>query len=191
MRGESAAHAIMTTDTVAKTAVISRDGWTIGGMAKGAGMLAPGLATMLVVLTTDAVLEPLQADEALRRATGRTFDRLDSDRLHVDERSGTLLANGASDVVPDLDDFAAALTELCQELAVKLQAMPRARASDITIEVQHRGVGAGRRRGRPVRRAQQPLQGRDLRQRPQTGDACSRDRHHGARSSTPTSWTSG
>ena len=135
--GESAAHAIMTTDTVAKTAVVTRDGWTIGGMAKGAGMLAPGLATMLVVLTTDAVLEPLQADEALRRATGRTFDRLDSDGCMSTNDQVTLLANGASEVVPDLDDFAEALTELCQVLAVKLQGDAEGASHDITIEVQH------------------------------------------------------
>ncbi|MEW2460122.1 bifunctional glutamate N-acetyltransferase/amino-acid acetyltransferase ArgJ [Microbacterium sp. K41] len=135
--GESAAHAIMTTDTVAKTAVVSRDGWTIGGMAKGAGMLAPGLATMLVVLTTDAVLEPLQADEALRRATGQTFDRLDSDGCMSTNDQVTLLANGASEVVPDLDDFAEALTALCQELAVKLQGDSEGASHDITIEVRH------------------------------------------------------
>ncbi|MCR2327053.1 bifunctional ornithine acetyltransferase/N-acetylglutamate synthase, partial [Salmonella enterica] len=76
------------------------------------GMLALGLATMLVVITTDAVLEPLQADAALRRATGRTFDRLDSDGCMSTNDQVTLLANGASEVVPDLDDFAAALTEL-------------------------------------------------------------------------------
>ncbi|MBN9170129.1 MAG: bifunctional ornithine acetyltransferase/N-acetylglutamate synthase, partial [Microbacterium sp.] len=77
--GDDAAAAIMTTDTVPKTAVHVGDGWTIGGMAKGAGMLAPGLATMLVVITTDAVLDAAQADAALRGATRVTFDRLDSD----------------------------------------------------------------------------------------------------------------
>ncbi|MFY9714933.1 MAG: bifunctional glutamate N-acetyltransferase/amino-acid acetyltransferase ArgJ [Microbacterium sp.] len=135
--GQSAAEAIMTTDSVSKTATITRGGWTIGGMAKGAGMLAPGLATMLVVLTTDAVLEPLEADAALRRATGQTFDRLDSDGCMSTNDQVTLLANGASDIVPDLEDFAQALTELCLELSVKLQGDAEGASHDITIEVQH------------------------------------------------------
>ncbi|HWV48208.1 MAG TPA: bifunctional glutamate N-acetyltransferase/amino-acid acetyltransferase ArgJ [Microbacterium sp.] len=133
--GDSAAQAIMTTDTVAKTAVISRDGWTIGGMAKGAGMLAPGLATMLVVITTDADLEALEADTALRAATGTTFDRLDSDGCMSTNDQVTLLANAASGVKPDLADFADALRELCLELAVKLQGDAEGASHDITIRV--------------------------------------------------------
>ncbi|WP_426181966.1 bifunctional glutamate N-acetyltransferase/amino-acid acetyltransferase ArgJ [Microbacterium sp. TWP3-1-2b2] len=133
--GDAAAHAIMTTDTVAKTAVVSRDGWTIGGMAKGAGMLAPGLATMLVVITTDADLEALEADTALRRATGQTFDRLDSDGCMSTNDQVTLLANGASGIRPDLEEFTAALTELSDELAVKLQGDAEGASHDITIRV--------------------------------------------------------
>jgi len=135
--GQDAAEAIMTTDTVAKTAVISRDGWTIGGMAKGAGMLAPGLATMLVVLTTDADLEAIEADAALRKATNVSFDRLDSDGCMSTNDQVTLLANGASGVKPDLDAFAAALTELCGELAGKLQRDAEGASHDITIEVRN------------------------------------------------------
>ena len=135
--GDLAARAIMTTDSVAKTAVVSRDGWTIGGMAKGAGMLAPGLATMLVVLTTDADLEPLQADEALRAAAGTTFDRLDSDGCMSTNDQVTLLASGASGVKPELEDFSAALRELCQELAEKLQRDAEGASHDITIRVEH------------------------------------------------------
>lgn len=135
--GESAAEAIMTTDTIAKTATISRDGWTIGGMAKGAGMLAPGLATMLVVITTDADLEAIEADAALRRATGVSFDRLDSDGCMSTNDQVTLLANGASGVKPDLDAFAAALTELCLDLAGQLQRDAEGASHDITIEVKH------------------------------------------------------
>ncbi|MCS3844851.1 bifunctional glutamate N-acetyltransferase/amino-acid acetyltransferase ArgJ [Microbacterium sp. AK031] len=133
--GDAAAQAIMTTDSVAKTAVVSRDGWTIGGMAKGAGMLAPGLATMLVVITTDADLDALDADTALRRATGQTFDRLDSDGCMSTNDQVTLLANGASGIRPDLDDFAAALTELSDELAIKLQSDAEGASHDITIRV--------------------------------------------------------
>ncbi|MCE7482328.1 MULTISPECIES: bifunctional glutamate N-acetyltransferase/amino-acid acetyltransferase ArgJ [Microbacterium] len=133
--GDAAAQAIMTTDTVMKTAVVSRDGWTIGGMAKGAGMLAPGLATMLVVITTDADLDALDADTALRRATGQTFDRLDSDGCMSTNDQVTLLANGASGIRPDIDDFAAALTELSDELALKLQGDAEGASHDITIRV--------------------------------------------------------
>ncbi|UNK72024.1 bifunctional glutamate N-acetyltransferase/amino-acid acetyltransferase ArgJ [Microbacterium sp. H1-D42] len=135
--GQSAAEAIMTTDTVAKTATVARDGWTIGGMAKGAGMLAPGLATMLVVLTTDADLDAAEADAVLRRATGVTFDRLDSDGCMSTNDQVTLLANGASGIRPDLDDFAAALTALSRELAEKLQQDAEGASHDITIEVKN------------------------------------------------------
>lgn len=135
--GDDAAAAIMTTDTVPKTAVISRDGWTIGGMAKGAGMLAPGLATMLVVITTDADLEASEADAALRKATGVSFDRLDSDGCMSTNDQVTLLANAASGIRPDLDDFADALTELCRDLAVQLQADAEGASHSIAIEVKN------------------------------------------------------
>jgi glutamate N-acetyltransferase/amino-acid N-acetyltransferase len=133
--GDVAAEAIMTTDSVSKTAVVQREGWSIGGMAKGAGMLAPGLATMLVVITTDADLDPLDADAALRAATGRTFDRLDSDGCMSTNDQVTLLANGASGIRPELEDFTAALIELAQQLAVKLQGDAEGASHDITIEV--------------------------------------------------------
>ncbi|WP_423494052.1 bifunctional glutamate N-acetyltransferase/amino-acid acetyltransferase ArgJ [Microbacterium esteraromaticum] len=133
--GQDAAAAIMTTDTVAKTASVTRSGWTIGGMAKGAGMLAPGLATMLVVLTTDADLEAVEADAALRRATGVTFDRLDSDGCMSTNDQVTLLANGATGIRPDLDEFASALTEVCRELSQKLQQDAEGASHDITIVV--------------------------------------------------------
>ena len=87
--GSAAATAIMTTDTVAKTATYDGEGWSVGGMAKGAGMLAPGLATMLVVLTTDALVEPGDLAGVLRGATSKTFDRVDSDGclslIHISE----------------------------------------------------------------------------------------------------------
>lgn len=135
--GTAAAEAIMTTDTVSKTAVATRDGWTIGGMAKGAGMLAPGLATMLVVITTDADLEASEADAALRKATGVSFDRLDSDGCMSTNDQVTLLVSGASGIRPDLDDFSAALTDLCRELAQKLQTDAEGASHDITIEVKN------------------------------------------------------
>ncbi len=134
--GQAAAEAIMTTDTVAKTVVVHRDGWTIGGMAKGAGMLAPGLATMLVVFTTDADLDAADADTALRRATGVTFDRLDSDGCMSTNDQVTLLANGASGIRPDPGVFAEALTQAADELARKLQGDAEGASHDITIVVQ-------------------------------------------------------
>ncbi|MGO1838875.1 MAG: bifunctional glutamate N-acetyltransferase/amino-acid acetyltransferase ArgJ [Candidatus Microbacterium stercoravium] len=133
--GESAARAIMTTDTVPKQATRSRDGWTIGGMAKGAGMLAPGLATMLVVITTDAVLTALQADQHLRSATRTTFDRLDSDGAMSTNDQVTLLASGASGIEPDAAAFRDALTDLCLDLATQLMADAEGASHEIHIRV--------------------------------------------------------
>lgn len=133
--GTDAATAIMTTDTHPKEAVVERAGWTIGGMAKGAGMLAPGLATMLVVITTDADLNPEQLDEALRAATRVSFDRLDSDGAMSTNDTVALLASAASGISPDLEEFTLALTELCDALAILLQQDAEGAAHDITIEV--------------------------------------------------------
>ncbi|OAH49984.1 bifunctional glutamate N-acetyltransferase/amino-acid acetyltransferase ArgJ [Microbacterium oleivorans] len=133
--GEAASLAIMTTDSRPKRAVVTRDGWTVGGMAKGAGMLAPGLATMLVVITTDADLDAAAADTALREATRVSFDRLDSDGCMSTNDQVTLLASGASGIRPDPVDFAAALTELCLDLATQLQGDAEGASHDITIEV--------------------------------------------------------
>lgn len=119
--GEDAARAIMTTDTVPKLASReSSSGWKLGAMAKGAGMLAPGLATMLVVITTDAVIESADLDSALREATRVSFDRLDSDGCMSTNDQVTLMASGASHVVPDSQEFQELLTSICQELALKL-----------------------------------------------------------------------
>jgi glutamate N-acetyltransferase/amino-acid N-acetyltransferase len=104
-------------------------------MAKGAGMLAPGLATMLVVITTDAVLDAAELDTALRRATRLTFDRLDSDGCMSTNDQVTLLASGATGIRPDLDEFAMALTELCLDLAEQLQADAEGASHDISIQV--------------------------------------------------------
>jgi glutamate N-acetyltransferase/amino-acid N-acetyltransferase len=133
--GADAADAILTTDSHPKTAMIERDGWTIGGMAKGAGMLAPGLATMLVVLTTDASLASDQLDRALRAATRVSFDRLDSDGCMSTNDQVSLLASGASGVAPNADVFADALREVCLDLARQLQGDAEGAAHDITIEV--------------------------------------------------------
>jgi glutamate N-acetyltransferase/amino-acid N-acetyltransferase len=133
--GEAASLAIMTTDSVPKTSVHDGDGWKIGGMAKGAGMLAPGLATMLVVLTTDAVLAVDEADAHLRGATRVSFDRLDSDGCMSTNDQVSLLVSGASGVTPDPDAFRRALIEVCTDLAVQLQSDAEGASHDITIEV--------------------------------------------------------
>lgn len=127
--------AILTTDSVEKTALHEGAGWVIGAMAKGAGMLAPGLATMLVVITTDARIDDAMADRALRRATGVSFDRLDSDGCMSTNDQVTLLVSGESGVTPDENEFTAALAGVCDELAAKLQADAEGASHDIDIEV--------------------------------------------------------
>ena len=134
--GQDAARAIMTTDSVPKTAEYSdAAGWAIGGIAKGAGMLAPGLATMLVVITTDADLDSASLDRSLRAATRVTFDRLDSDGCMSTNDQVTLMASGASGVAPDEQDFTAALTEVCMQLALQLQSDAEGASHDIHIRV--------------------------------------------------------
>ncbi|MEU3631038.1 bifunctional glutamate N-acetyltransferase/amino-acid acetyltransferase ArgJ [Streptomyces fradiae] len=133
--GEKAAIAIKTTDTVHRTAVATRDGWTVGGMAKGAGMLAPGLATMLVVLTTDADLDAPELDKALRAATRVTFDRVDSDGCMSTNDTVLLLASGASGTTPAYDDFADAVREVCDSLGRQLIGDAEGASKDIRVEV--------------------------------------------------------
>ena len=121
--GEEAARAIMTTDTVPKQVALHHPGnWTVGGMAKGAGMLAPSLATMLCVLTTDAVAESSALEQALRRATARTFDRLDVDGSCSTNDTVLLLASGASEITPSQADLDDAVLRVCDDLCAQLQA---------------------------------------------------------------------
>ena len=138
--GASAAEAIMTTDTVPKLATRQGSGYRLGGMAKGAGMLAPALATMLVVITTDADLEPQELDAALREATRLSFDRLDSDGAMSTNDQVTLMASGASGVKPEPAEFQALLTELCQELALKL--LDDAEGASHNIHIKVRGAAS-------------------------------------------------
>jgi glutamate N-acetyltransferase/amino-acid N-acetyltransferase len=133
--GEAAATAIMTTDSVAKQATVSTGGFVVGGMAKGAGMLAPALATMLVVLTTDADVDPAACDRALRAATRTTFDRLDSDGCQSTNDTVVLLASGASGVVPEPAAFDAAVRAVCADLAEQLLRDAEGSEHDIAIEV--------------------------------------------------------
>jgi glutamate N-acetyltransferase/amino-acid N-acetyltransferase len=133
--GPAAAVAIMTTDTVAKTAEAYGTGYVVGGMAKGAGMLAPGLATMLVVLTTDAVVDSTGLDQALHRAARTTFDRVDSDGCMSTNDTVLLLASGASETVPDPDEFEAAVAQVCADLARQLIGDAEGATKDIAVEV--------------------------------------------------------
>ncbi len=133
--GGKAAAAIMTTDTVAKNAVYQGDGWSVGGMAKGAGMLAPALATMLVVLTTDASAGNEVLDAALREATRLTFDRIDADGCMSTNDTVLLLASGASDVQPTDEELTVAVKEVCHDLAQQLIADAEGATKHIAIEV--------------------------------------------------------
>jgi glutamate N-acetyltransferase / amino-acid N-acetyltransferase len=142
--GVHAADAIRTTDTVVKIAFrrstgqgaqSARDPYTVGGMAKGAGMLAPALATMLVVLTTDADLTAQELDAALRSATAYTFDRLDADGCMSTNDTVLLMASGASGVKPDKKEFTRTLTEVCADLARQLQRDAEGASKFVTIEV--------------------------------------------------------
>jgi len=138
--GEEAARAIMTTDTVPKQVALhhspgSGQNWTVGGMAKGAGMLAPSLATMLVVLTTDAVADAAALDTALRRATAKTFDRLDVDGSCSTNDTVLLLASGASEIAPSQDELDEAVLRVCDDLCAQLQADAEGVTKRISITV--------------------------------------------------------
>ncbi|WP_229072392.1 bifunctional glutamate N-acetyltransferase/amino-acid acetyltransferase ArgJ [Actinoplanes sp. DH11] len=133
--GPRAAEAIMTTDTVAKNAVVTRAGWSVGGIAKGAGMLAPALATMLVVITTDASADNATLDAALRAATRVTFDRIDADGCMSTNDTVLLLASGASNAQPTLEELTAAVTEVCHDLAQQLIGDAEGATKHIAIEV--------------------------------------------------------
>ena len=134
--GEEAARAIMTTDTVPKQVALHHpDKWTVGGMAKGAGMLAPSLATMLCVLTTDAVVESGALEGALRRATARTFDRLDIDGSCSTNDTVLLLASGASEIAPAQADLDDAVLRVCDDLCAQLQADAEGVTKRVTVTV--------------------------------------------------------
>ncbi|WP_084126988.1 bifunctional glutamate N-acetyltransferase/amino-acid acetyltransferase ArgJ [Demequina sp. NBRC 110054] len=133
--GDDAAHAILTTDTVTKQAVAEGQGWSVGGMAKGAGMLAPGMATMLCVITTDAVVTEELASAALAEAVRTTFNRVDSDGCMSTNDTVLLLASGASGVAPSEADFVAALTQVSAEMSRGLVADAEGASHDIAVTV--------------------------------------------------------
>ncbi len=134
--GAVAAEAIRTTDSVAKTASFTHpDGWSVGGMAKGAGMLAPGLATMLSVLTTDAVADAAALDAALRAAVRATYDRVDSDGCMSTNDTVVLMASGASGTEPSATDLAAAVLQVAASLCAQLVADAEGATKEVTIVV--------------------------------------------------------
>ncbi|MGY2077114.1 MULTISPECIES: bifunctional glutamate N-acetyltransferase/amino-acid acetyltransferase ArgJ [unclassified Blastococcus] len=135
--GADAARAIMTTDSVPKTTAQERGGWTVGGMAKGAGMLAPSLATMLVVLTTDAAADPDALQRALKAATAVSFERVDSDGCLSTNDTVIALANGASGSAPTEAELTEALTAACTDLAMQLLADAEGSTKDIAITVRN------------------------------------------------------
>src|SRR5699024_8312042 len=137
--GDDAAQAIMTTDTVTKQVHVQREGWSIGGIAKGAGMLAPGMATMLVVLTTDAQISAEQADAALRAVTRTTFDRVDSDGCMSTNDTVVLLTSGASAIAPSPEALREALHEAAATLARALVADAEGASHDVAVTV-HRAT---------------------------------------------------
>ncbi|WP_371404077.1 bifunctional glutamate N-acetyltransferase/amino-acid acetyltransferase ArgJ [Kribbella sp. NBC_00662] len=133
----SAATAVMTTDNVPKLGVLRHpDGWSIGGFAKGAGMCAPNMATMLSVLTTDAVLDQPHLDHALRNAVAKTFNRLDVDGGTSTNDTVLLLSSGASGVRVTPEAFEAALTVLAADLVKQLQADAEGVTKHVSITVQ-------------------------------------------------------
>ena len=134
--GGDAATAIMTTDTVAKEVVVKGDGWTLGGMGKGAGMMAPSLATMLVCLTTDAKVEAQALQTALERATATTFNTLDIDGSTSTNDTVIAMASGASGVAPDQDELDAAVYEACAQLAAMMQSDAEGVTKRVSITVE-------------------------------------------------------
>lgn len=135
--GESAALGIMTTDTVPKQAQKHVNGWVVGGMAKGAGMLAPGMATMLCVVTTDAKVDAATAKAALASAVSQTLNRVDSDGCMSTNDTVLLMASGASDVQPEASEFEAALTDVLADLSRQLVADAEGAAHDIAVTVEN------------------------------------------------------
>ena len=133
--GPAAAEAIRTTDTVAKTAVAPGDGWSVGGMAKGAAMLSPALATMLAVVVTDAVADAAVLDEVLRAATARSFDRVDTDGCMSTNDTVLLLASGASGVTPSTAELQSAVSAVCHDLAQQMVGDAEGASKDIAVEV--------------------------------------------------------
>ena len=140
--GAGAAAAIMTTDTVPKQTVVHGQGWTVGGMGKGVGMMAPSLATMLVCITTDAQASPASLDAALRKACDVTFNTLDVDGSTSTNDTVIVMANGASGVEPSQEELDEAILKACADLADQLQADAEGVTKRVKITVKGTGSDA-------------------------------------------------
>lgn len=134
--GEAAAEAIMTTDLVKKETVVNAEGWTLGGMGKGVGMMSPSLATMLVCLTTDASATPAMLDEAVRAASHVTFDTLDIDGSTSTNDTVFLLASGASGITPSQEELNAAVLQASEDIARQMQADAEGVTKRVTVTVE-------------------------------------------------------
>ncbi len=134
--GDAAARAILTTDSRPKQVTVARPGWVVGGMAKGAGMIRPDMATMLAVLTTDAAAEPAALQQALRAAVDRSFNALNVDGCASTNDAVVALASGAGGVRPDVESLAAALTEACRALAVEMAEDAEGASRVVTLRVE-------------------------------------------------------
>lgn len=134
--GADAASAIMTTDTIAKEVLVKGGGWTLGGMGKGAGMMAPSLATMLVCLTTDAKVDSNALQTALERAATTTFDTLDIDGSTSTNDTVIVMASGASGVAPTQDELDSAMHEACAQLSALMQSDAEGVTKRVSITVQ-------------------------------------------------------
>ncbi len=133
--GAQAAVAIMTTDTVPKETVVLADGWVLGGMGKGVGMISPSLATMLVVLTTDAVVSPEVAEQALHSSVSTTFNRLDIDGTTSTNDTVIIMASGVSGVKPTAEQFAQAVQAACADITRQMQSDAEGVTKRVTITV--------------------------------------------------------
>ena len=132
---ENSARAIMTTDSVPKMATVSFEGVTISGIAKGAGMLAPALATMLAVVMTDAIVDQDVAESAFKRAIDLSFNRIDSDGCTSTNDTVLFMASGASGVKLNGEKLTELLTEICGSLAAQLIADAEGASKTIAIKV--------------------------------------------------------
>ncbi|WP_027587322.1 bifunctional glutamate N-acetyltransferase/amino-acid acetyltransferase ArgJ [Acidipropionibacterium thoenii] len=134
---EAASRSIMTTDTHPKTTEMDFDGVRFGGIAKGAGMLAPQLATMLVFITTDAVVESADLQQALAPAADVTFSRVDSDACMSTNDTVIVLASGGSGIRLSGERLTEALSAVCADLARQLVADAEGSHHDVLITVNH------------------------------------------------------
>ena len=133
--GADASHAIMTTDTKPKTVEIEGNGYRIGGMVKGSGMIAPQLATMLCVITTDAVVTAGQMQAALAVGVDTSFNRIDVDGCMSTNDTVLFMASGASGVEPAPDEFNALVAQACATLARQIIGDGEGASHDVRITV--------------------------------------------------------